>query len=175
MPGIGRGRWIRKKETETDRTERFWLIVDTNGPTVRDDLGPCWVWVNRPTRNGYGVFGFENKQEYAHRYSWELHFGPIPPGLEVCHKCDNRRCVRSDHLFLGTQKDNIRDAAAKGRLRTRAYKGEENGSHKLTEKTVLTIRNLCAEGVSQKELIVTLGMSQTTISAVVARRSWKHI
>lgn len=78
----------------------------------------CWVWsgtINRTT--GYGSLTVERKSRYAHRLAWELDHGPIPAGLCVLHRCDNRRCVRPDHLFLGTFADNTRDMMAKGEAR----------------------------------------------------------
>ena len=79
----------------------------------------CWLWNGAHGKRGHGLFR-SNMQEWmvaAHRYSWELHFGPIPDGLLVCHHCDNPPCVRPDHLFLGTIADNVHDAERKGRLK----------------------------------------------------------
>lgn len=76
----------------------------------------CWYWIaGSRGKTGYGAFKIENDTVDAHRVSWMIHFGPIPDGLCVCHKCDNRRCVRPDHLFLGTKKDNNQDMFRKGR------------------------------------------------------------
>ncbi|WP_198527626.1 HNH endonuclease signature motif containing protein [Xanthomonas sp. SHU 199] len=76
----------------------------------------CWLWIGRMSTNGYGRIGIgRNKQYRAHRISWEHHFGPIPDGMYVCHKCDVRSCINPDHLFIGTAKDNARDREAKGR------------------------------------------------------------
>lgn len=76
----------------------------------------CWLWLGRTAPNGYGRMGAgRNRQYAAHRVSWEFHRGPIPAGLIVCHKCDTRRCINPDHLFLGTHADNARDRDAKGR------------------------------------------------------------
>src|SRR5271165_4726377 len=91
--------------------KRFWDKVEkTDG---------CWNWKAYIGPDGYGRFGFRGKIPGPHRVSWELSFGPIPDGLNVCHKCDNRRCVRPDHLFLGTDRDNILDCIRKGRRNTR--------------------------------------------------------
>lgn len=88
--------------------ERFWEKVEkTDG---------CWLWTASLTNKGYGEFRLnEPSPILAHRVAYELAHGPIPPGLFVCHHCDNPPCVRPDHLFLGTQKDNAQDMVRKGR------------------------------------------------------------
>lgn len=90
--------------------DRFWS-------KVRKSDG-CWLWTDKPHAPwGYGRLGnaINGKEIKAHRLSWMLHFGPIPDGLGVLHKCDTPLCVRPDHLFLGTQLDNVHDCVAKGR------------------------------------------------------------
>jgi hypothetical protein len=79
----------------------------------------CWLWTGQTyeTKRPYGRFHFRDKRYLAHRISWVLHFGEIPPGLLVCHRCDNPKCVRPDHLFLGTYADNKWDSVRKGRAR----------------------------------------------------------
>jgi hypothetical protein len=78
----------------------------------------CWNFMSALRGNGYGCIKINKKTISAHRLSWEIHFGKIPDGLFVCHKCDNRRCVNPNHLFLGTQKDNMSDCRDKNRLIT---------------------------------------------------------
>lgn len=76
----------------------------------------CWLWTGAKTPDGYGLIWIGNKLEYAHRISWKFFYSHIPVGFFVCHKCDVPSCVNPDHLFLGTNADNMQDAKQKGRL-----------------------------------------------------------
>lgn len=108
--------------------ERFWAKVNKDGPIPAHvpELGPCWVWTAALHRRGYGWFRFNGTPTLAHRVSWELTNGPIPDGLQVLHKCDNKPCERPDHFFLGTDADNMADKTAKGRGKTNGF---ENKMH----------------------------------------------
>ncbi len=106
----------------------------------------------------------------AHRLSWELHFGPIAEDMFVCHHCDNPACVRPDHLFLGTPRENSLDAAGKGRMAC----GERVGSATLTEQQVIEIRRR-AKIERQSVLAREFGVTQTAIMFIVNRRTWKHV
>jgi hypothetical protein len=87
----------------------------------------CWNWVAALRGNGYGAFKYEGKTVSAHRMSWMIHNGDIPDNRFVCHTCDNRKCVNPDHLFLGTQKDNMRDCVNKNRFVFSIGKRFKNG------------------------------------------------
>lgn len=97
--------------------QRFWRNV---GMQPRD---ACWPWRGNTTKGpaGYGSFSVNGRVEYTHRYSYELHKGPIPPGLQVMHACDNPACVNPAHLSLGTAADNARDCMHKGRNKRGRY------------------------------------------------------
>jgi len=104
--------------------------------------------------------------------------GPIPEGRNVCHHCDRPLCVRPDHLFVGTQADNMADMAAKGRRRHftgRPQKGETNYYAKLTEDDVRTIRKLEADGISRKVIAERFGIHPSNIYYIVSRKTWTHV
>jgi hypothetical protein len=96
----------------------------------------CWLWTGCLASNGYGRFPLNYRRIPAHRYAWTLSNGPIPAGLEVCHHCDVRRCVRPDHLFLGTREDNIQDAKQKRRFPWNTSTHCRRG-HELTGKNLI--------------------------------------
>lgn len=143
-----------------DPVARFRASYEANGETG------CWEWTAWIHPNGYGVvtMGGKSKKVRAHRFSWELHNAPIPDGLFVLHRCDNRRCVNPAHLFLGTKGDNMRDCVAKGRHP--AKPGATN--RKITAQMALAIRVLFARGKhSMTGLAATYGVSIQTILAVL--------
>lgn len=135
----------------------------------------CWVWTGSlvKDRGGYGRFHANGKSYRAHRLSWQLHHGRWPGNLFVCHKCDNPRCVRPDHLFLGTTDDNMADMVSKGRKPSQH--GEAHPSNKLKEKDVLAIRKAYRDGVSQADLHRKYGMSRAAICLIVQKKLWSHI
>lgn len=150
------GRWKGGKE-------RFWA-------KVRKSDG-CWLWTGCCSDTGYGCV-YDGRAYAAHRYSWLIHFGVIPDGLCVLHRCDVRACVRPDHLWLGTKAENSRDMAGKGRNLGPDNAGENHGEAKLTEADVRLIRGSAASGVA---LAARLGVSPSLVSLVRRRKAWTHL
>jgi hypothetical protein len=161
--------------------EHFWDMVDKSSPDG------CWTWTGFLTPQGYGRFCVAGDNHPAHAYAYELTYGPIPPGLEALHKCDNPPCVRPDHIFIGTQGDNVRDCATKGRIASgdrnglrvhpeAALCGERNGHAKLTEPQVIAIRSAYVQGgVTLHTLAEQYRCTLSNICCIVNRRTWKHV
>lgn len=154
-----------RKLTKEEEKESFLKCV------VKSGANGCWNWT-KPSgkeRNRYGRRGSRRNEHYAHRRSWEIYKGPIPDGLEVLHKCDNPPCVNPDHLFLGTQQDNIDDADKKGRL----LRGERHGNAKLTNVQVDEIRRLIPLK-TQRVIAAQFGVTRQTISDIKIGRRRKR-
>lgn len=153
-------------------------VITYNETYFRSRCGPpddngCIPWLGSRGVGGYGrIKKYGCPESVAHRIAWELVHGPIPDGLFVCHRCDNRICVNVDHLFLGTAADNMADCHAKGRTAC----GEQTGLAKLTSAAVLEIR---ATDVSKpgatKRLAKKFGVSCQTIYCAAHRKTWQHI
>ncbi len=135
----------------------------------------CLPWLGTKHNAGYGVISERipcKRTLLAHRYAWTRRFGSIPPGLHVLHRCDNPPCVNVDHLFLGTQADNVADMVSK----SRQAKGRQNPRTKLTPAAVREIRLRYVPGrVTQQGLADKFHVSATTISEIVARKYWTQI
>lgn len=141
---------------------------------VEPDSG-CWIWTGPTCGKGYGSIGRGGrggKIVMAHRASYELHSGPIPTGMLVCHKCDRPPCCNPTHLFLGTHKDNNQDCIAKGRKRQVIVRGEMAGRAKLTAAEVVEIR---ASTASAYAVAPKYGVSRQLIQRIRQRLIWKHI
>jgi DNA-binding XRE family transcriptional regulator len=135
----------------------------------------CWNWTGAVAENRYGVLWVsDGRSDYAHRISYVLHKGPIPPGKQICHHCDNMRCVRPDHLYAGTPKQNADDKYLRGRVPDQ--KGELNPRAKLTAPKVKEIRSLLCAGILSQEAVGKMfGVSRGTVKNIKNGRSWGHI
>lgn len=173
---------------------RFWSKVRiTDG---------CWEWTATRNAHGYGTITVGGTKRLAHRIAWEITFGPLMDQRHVLHHCDNPPCVRPDHLFRGTQADNLRDMFGKGRGRPagfsserqpdqtrrargddhwmhkhpeRVARGSAHGKSKLTEDQVREIRNLSKGGWTLARLSAEYGVRMSTLSMVIRRETWAHV
>lgn len=143
--------------------DRFWRQVARGGP---DD---CWQWLGAPRGKGYGAFSVkvgdearQRKQIDAHRFSYELHVAPIPPGMLVCHHCDNPPCVNPAHLFVGTYADNNRDKSMKGRNPgNRTSVGRQ--PYALRGDELEVARAMLAAGATQRAIATRFGISPAAV------------
>src|SRR5574343_958612 len=144
---------------------RFWSKVDRRTPDE------CWNWKTGKFSNGYGQFYLKGQGLGSHVFSYHLAKGDIGT-LYVLHKCDNRACVNPNHLFLGTQMDNVQDKIQKGRAQS--MNGESNPKHILTAAQVEMIRSRYASGgILQRELAAKYGVARTTIGSIIVNRNWR--
>lgn len=130
----------------------------------------CIEWTKYVSKLGYGTVKHKGKQYPAHRFAWEYKNGPIPEGLFVCHRCDNRKCINLEHLFLGTALDNMRDMIAKGRKVVGV--GQKRTDAKLTNEQICAIRT---DPRTQKDIAKSYGISQSNVSLIKQRKAWSHV
>ncbi len=155
--------------------ERFWSKVNKDGsiPSHCPELGNCWIWEKASHVWGYGEISVQSSRpEGAHRVIWVLVHGPIPEGMHVLHRCDNPPCVRPDHLFLGTHKENMRDMTSKGRHGVFDRTGERNGNAKLTEFQVTEMRERAAAGERAAALAIAYNISDSVVSGIINGKLW---
>lgn len=145
--------------------ERFELLTDKSGE--------CWIWTGSRAK-GYGRLTAFGRVMKAHRLSWELHYGPIPDKMLVCHLCDNPPCVRPEHLWLGNDKENLADRDQKGR---QARGSMIKNTAKLSESAVVEMRDLwkTKEVLTFEALSRRYGITKEQTRNIIARRSWKHV
>lgn len=163
-----------------EQEERFWGYVNKDGAWMSHMTTNCWEWTGLINHNGYGLFhvGGKSGNVRVHRYAYVLYYGEIPdlPGTDwrgtcVLHICDNRRCVRGEHLKIGTQYDNVQDAVEKNRQ----IKGDDFVNSKLTCEKVRELRELFNLGYSYKELSQMFGVDFSVIGRAIRRETWKHV
>lgn len=157
--------------------ERFWnKVIKTKD---------CWFW-RGATQKGYGCLVKENGKRKngkrfqlkisAHRISYQLHYGEIPLDLHVLHRCDIRNCVNPEHLFLGTNADNMADKIKKGRQAGGSMPGSKNPNSKINEQDIKKIRHLYKnKAASQRQLQSLFNLSRGSIYKIVHRLSWDHV
>ncbi len=159
-----------------ERFEEKWIGEPNSG---------CWLWLGASVPKGYGYIasGDGATSESAHRISWRLHCGDIPPGMCVLHRCDMPCCVNPDHLFLGTVQDNSTDMVSKGRgKRGKKYGrqkkpceyrlvGSQSNGAKLTEDQVLEIK----KATNPHGLAERFGVTKENIYVIRRGKTWKHV
>lgn len=154
---------------------------DTRSPAARIDSlsipepnSGCWLWHGTvDTSRGYGVIIVKQRRVRAHRFSYEAFKGSIPPGMCVCHACDNPPCVNPDHLFLGTNADNVADRCRKGRSVTR--RGSQRPDAKVNEADVTEMRRLRKLGFRNIDIASHFGISTTQASLICNGLRWRHV
>lgn len=165
---------IQVERTTPDLRKKFWERVSKS-----DDEAGCWEWIGGKM-NGYGRMKIDGVHlVQAHRLSYVLHYGDVPTGLIVCHKCNNRSCVRPDHLYAGTYKDNFDDMARAGNAfdissttNHSPARGARIGVAMLTDSQVIEIYRLIREGARHRDLAARFGVGKTTITNIASGRSW---
>lgn len=130
----------------------------------------CWEWQGKTTVYGYGSAYVGSKRINAHRLAWIMAYGPVPSHMAVCHRCDNRKCVRLDHLFLGTFAENNADMVRKGR----AAKGERVGGAVMNRERVRKVWELHHRGLSGRRIAGEIGCSLRTVQHVINLKRWQH-
>lgn len=160
--------------TSASLRERLYRSIEVRGSDE------CWPWIMKSLCQGYGFISRGRRSEgkvLAHRAMWEVINGPIPDGeghhgTVVLHTCDNRLCCNPAHLRLGTQAENVRDMARKGRRVNTAHPGSRHGNSKLDEQGVHLIR---AGKLSDADAVQRYGIAKATLKNIKSGRSWRHV
>lgn len=156
-------RHLKLRDESGGKEALFWRKVVVVG------LDDCWNWTGAITTHGYG--SFNGLGGYAHRVAWQFKFGAIADNLHVLHKCDNRLCVNPNHLFLGTNRDNVYDKLRKGR----EARGVQMRLAKLNDEKALAMRHFRAAGATFQHLGKLFHVTERTASGVCSGKSWKHV
>lgn len=148
--------------------QRFWKKV-----RISDDVEACWLWAGSTTTRGYGSYWHNRKSRLAHRVSYEIHKGPIPPGLNVLHACDNPLCVNPQHLSVGDQVQNMGECSDRGRIGNQ--RGERNSSAKLTDQQVAVILAAPNHRGVTSALARQFGVTPAAVSLIRRGKNWRHL
>ena len=154
----------------------FWERVNKNGKIMRPELGPCHEWTGA-TRGGYGRIQVDGKTLSAHVYAFEVvhGHGPLPPGKKVLHRCDNEPCVRDEHLFSGTQHENVLDSVMKGRHKNPVMHGSSNPNAVITEEAVRALRANPPKREEKMKVAASLGISRRSLNRLLQGARWKKL
>lgn len=140
--------------------DRFWEKVEKTTS--------CWNWIANKNRKGYGRIWVDGRNEFAQRVAFTMLYGQFNKKMRILHCCDNPSCVNPKHLYIGTDADNGRDKAIRGR----AAMGEKNGNSKLKPKDIIAIRR---SADSYANLARTFGIDRTQVWNIKTKRQWKHL
>ena len=162
----------RPAPTAAEISARFWAKVNKNGPAPAhvEGLGECWVWTAATRSSGYGCFGVGTLVVPAHRFAYEETNGPIDAGLFICHRCDNKLCVRPSHLFAATHIENMADMRAKGR--GNGPKGDRNANCRFTAEQIESIRRRFEDGETAAAIAADVGCTSQYVGQL-ARGVWR--
>lgn len=148
-------------------TQSFWRkFTKGNG---------CWEWPGSLSKSGYGQISVGDKMWRSHRYAYTVSKGPIPDGMFVLHKCDNRKCCKPWHLYRGDQQQNMDDMKKRNRHKPHVPRGEIHSDSKLTEADVVEIRGRRENGELLREIAEDFPVDYTYISRICLRKTWSHI
>lgn len=159
---------VRSRKAPNGNGDNLEQILLFHGWTVTGS--GCWEWCGSLHKTGYGELWDHGLQLLAHRAAFAVWKGPVPSGIHVLHECDNRPCINPDHLFLGTNADNVRDKMVKGRQ----ARGSSQGNATLTEDEVRKMRDLLPDRTN-KSLALEYGVDPSVISKIRHGRSWTHV
>lgn len=156
---------LRKHGEGKTFAERFWSRVDKT-----TNSNGCWEWQGTIEKTGYGHVEYKGKTWKTHRMAWLLTYEKVPVNC-ILHACDNRKCVNPNHLREGTHKENSQDMVK----RKRSLFGEKQNSAKITDEIVKSVRQMLANGKTQKEVTEILNLSFNIVHGIKSGRTWKHV
>ena len=149
----------RKKRQNKDSAWRFWSKVD------RSNTNGCWPWTSSKDKDGYGVFRYNARKIMAHRIAYLFTYGYLPTNARICHTCDNPGCCNPNHLFFGSDSDNIIDCIVKNK----------HSNCKLKADQIMPIKNAILNGATVKDVALCYNVSQTTIYYILNGTTWWYI